>query len=110
MELDERLATGRRGLQRAPELLRAATAAGGKALCWPAAGKLAVASFADLTVLGLDGVRLAGTRPANALEAVVFAAGAGDVREVMVGGRWVVREGAHVSLDVPRLLAAAIPR
>ena len=110
VELDERLATGRRGLQRAPELLRAATAAGGKALCWPAAGKLAVASFADLTVLGLDGVRLAGTRPANALEAVVFAAGAGDVREVMVGGRWVVRDGAHVSLDVPRLLAAAIPR
>jgi cytosine/adenosine deaminase-related metal-dependent hydrolase len=53
---------------------------------------------------------MAGTQPDNAVEAAVFAATAGDVREVMVGGRWVVREGAHVSLDVPRLLAAAIPR
>ena len=110
VELDERLAGGRRGSHSAPDLLHAATTAGGAALCWPGAGKLAVASFADLTVLSLDTVRLAGTTPANAIEAAVFAAAAGDVREVMVGGRWVVRDGAHVSLDVPRLLAAAIPR
>jgi len=110
VELDERLLTGRRGLHAAPELLAAATEAGARALCWPRAGKLDVASPADLTVLSLAGVRMAGTRPDNAVEAAVFAAGAGDVREVMVGGRWVVRGGAHVSLDVPRLLAAAISR
>jgi cytosine/adenosine deaminase-related metal-dependent hydrolase len=38
----------------------------------------------------------------------VFAAGAGDVDTVVVGGEVVVRDGAHVSIDVPRELAAAI--
>jgi cytosine/adenosine deaminase-related metal-dependent hydrolase len=49
-------------------------------------------------------VRLAGT-PAGA---AVFCAGAADVRDVMVGGRWVVRDGAHVSIDVAAELRAAI--
>jgi cytosine/adenosine deaminase-related metal-dependent hydrolase len=39
---------------------------------------------------------------------LVFAAGAGDVRDVMVGGRWVVRDGAHVALDVPAELRAVL--
>jgi cytosine/adenosine deaminase-related metal-dependent hydrolase len=85
-----------------------ATTSGAAALCWPGAGSLAVAKFADLTVLGLDSVRMAGTTADNLVEAAVFAAGAGDVRQVMVGGRWIVRDGAHVSLDVPRLLADTI--
>jgi len=108
LELDERLATGRRGLHPASQLLQAATTSGAAALCWPGAGSLAVAKFADLTVLGLNSVRMAGTSADNLVEAAVFAAAAGDVRHVMVGGRWVVHDGAHVSLDVPRLLADAI--
>ena len=48
---------------------------------------------------------MAGTPDAEAVAAAVFAAGAGDVRDVMVGGRWIVRDGAHVALDVPALLA-----
>jgi formiminoglutamate deiminase len=109
VELDERLATGRRGSHRAADLLLAATQAGGAALCWPGAGTIAVAKLADLAVIGLDSVRLAGTPTEDLLEAVVFAATAADVRQVMVGGRWIVRGGAHVSLDVARELAAAIP-
>jgi hypothetical protein len=27
----------------------------------------------------------------------------------MVGGEWVVRDGAHVRMDVPAALAAALP-
>ena len=45
-------------------------------------------------------MRLAGTGRGHAVESAVFAAGAGDVQHVMVGGRWIVRGGAHLSLDV----------
>jgi formiminoglutamate deiminase len=108
IELDERLATGVRGQHTALELLRAATAAGHAALGWPEAGRLAPGALADLCVVSLDGVRLAGTPADAAVESLVFAGGAGDVRDVMVGGRWIVRGGAHVSLDVPRELREAL--
>jgi hypothetical protein len=39
---------------------------------------------------------------------VVFAATAGDVTDVIVGGRAVVAEGRHVSMDVPAALGEAI--
>jgi len=110
VELDERLASGARGAHRAAELLGAATAGGALALCWPGAGSLAVAKLADLAVLDLDSVRLAGTRTEDLLDAVVFAAAPADVRHVMMGGRWIVRDGAHVSLDVAGELAGAILR
>jgi cytosine/adenosine deaminase-related metal-dependent hydrolase len=42
--------------------------------------------------VGLDTVTLAGTRPKDAVAATVFAAGARDVRHVMVAGRWIVRD------------------
>ena len=37
-----------------------------------------------------------------------LAGGAPDVSHTMVGGRFIVRDGAHVDIDVPRELAAAI--
>jgi cytosine/adenosine deaminase-related metal-dependent hydrolase len=40
---------------------------------------------------------------------VVFAAGAPDVREVVVGGRRVVTDGRHTAMhDVPAALDSAI--
>jgi cytosine/adenosine deaminase-related metal-dependent hydrolase len=60
--------------------------------------------------VGLDGVRLAGTSGEHALESLVFAAGAADVRDVIVGGRFVVRDGAHLGMDVPAELSEAISR
>ena len=98
IELDERLATGVRGVHRAPELLRAATAGGYAALGWPDGGRLEAGALADLATLSLDSVRLAGTAPEHAVDAAVFAAAAADVRHVMVGGRWIVRDGEHVAL------------
>jgi cytosine/adenosine deaminase-related metal-dependent hydrolase len=56
----------------------------------------------------LDSVRLAGTDPSALLESVVFAGVAPDVRHVIVGGRFVVRDGRHVDLDVARELAAIL--
>jgi cytosine/adenosine deaminase-related metal-dependent hydrolase len=104
IELDERLATGVRGVHGAVSLLEAATTEGHAALGWPEAGRIEEGALADLAVVSLDGVRLAGTPAAGAVPSVVFAAGAQDVRDVMVGGRWIVRDGAHVSVDVSRAL------
>jgi formiminoglutamate deiminase len=108
VELDERLATGVRGNHTAASLLEAATAGGYDSLGWTGGGRIAPGAPADLATIALDGVGLAGTRPEDAVAAAVFAAGARDVRDVMVGGRWIVRDGAHVEIDVARELEAAI--
>ena len=108
IELDERLATGVRGQHPAAELLRAATAGGCAALGWADAGRIEPGALADLATVSLDSVRLAGTAPEHAVESVVFAAAAADVRHVMTGGRWIVRDGAHVSLDVAAELKEAL--
>jgi formiminoglutamate deiminase len=108
IELDERLATGVRGNHSAATLLEAATAGGYESLGWPGGGRLAPGAPADLVNLSLDGVALAGTRPDDAVAAAVFAAGARDVRHVMANGRWIVRDGAHVSIDVPAALNATV--
>jgi formiminoglutamate deiminase len=108
VELDERLASGVRGQHRAPDLLRAAAEAGYAGLGWPEGGRIEEGALADLTVVGLDSVRLAGTPVRHALESVVFAGAAPDVQQVMVGGEWIVRDGAHMKLDVPAELAAVL--
>jgi formiminoglutamate deiminase len=109
VELDERLATRERGSHSAAELLTAATSDGYRCLGLPDGGRIEPGALADLVTVSLDSVRLAGTDAEHALESVVFAAGAPDVNHVMVGGRFIVRDRAHVDLDVPRELAAAIP-
>jgi formiminoglutamate deiminase len=109
VELEERLATGRRGHWSAAALLRAATGTGADSLGWPETGRLAVGALADLVTVGLGSVRLAGARPATLLESVIFAATAADVREVVVGGRRVVTEGRHTAVDdVPAALDSAV--
>jgi cytosine/adenosine deaminase-related metal-dependent hydrolase len=88
--------------------LRAATAGGCESIGRPDAGRIAPGGLADLVTVGLDGVRLAGTSAEHALESLVFAGAASDVRHVIVGGRFVVRDGAHLSLDVAAELEEAI--
>jgi formiminoglutamate deiminase len=110
VELDERLATNVRGHHPARALAAMATASGHACLGWPEAGQLRAGCLADLVTVGLDSVRLAGTRAADALASVVFAATAADVQHVVVGGRTVVRDGHHVRLDVAGELRAALER
>jgi formiminoglutamate deiminase len=104
VELDERLSSGRRGTHDAATLLRMATEHGHASLAWSDAGRIAPGYYADLTTIGLDSVRTAGTRAADAPAAAVFAASAGDVRHVVVGGRVVVADGRHTSIDVTAAL------
>jgi formiminoglutamate deiminase len=95
VELDERLASERRGHWSAAQLLRAATSDGHASLGWPDAGTIAVGGRADLVTVGLDSVRLAGAQPETLLESVIFGAIAPDVRDVVVGGRRIVIDGRH---------------
>ncbi len=56
-----------------------------------------------------DSVRTAGPLPRLGAETAVFAASAADVRHTVVGGRHVVRDGAHTLVpDVPHALARAV--
>jgi len=109
VELDERLRTEQRGHWTAAALLHAATAAGQAAIGWPHAGRIATGAPADLVTVGLDSIRLAGTRADTAAASLVFAATAADVRHVTVSGREVVRDGEHLLLgDVAARLSATI--
>jgi len=59
--------------------------------------------------VALDTPRLAGTQPGSALESVIFAGSAADVRNVVVSGQDVVTGGRHLLVaDVPAALDAAI--
>ncbi|MFG3160896.1 formimidoylglutamate deiminase [Streptomyces sp. NPDC048232] len=109
MELNERLRTRTRGHWTAAALLRAATADGHAALGWDDTGRIETGARADLATVALDSVRTAGPLPRLGAETAVFAATAADVRHTIVGGRHVVRDGAHTLVpEVPRALARAV--
>ncbi|MEU8139250.1 formimidoylglutamate deiminase [Streptodolium elevatio] len=109
VELDERLRTGSRGHFTTARLLAHGTVLGQAALGWDDVGRIEPGMRADLVTVGLDSVRLAGTLPRLASESAVFAATAADVTHVMVGGRTVVADGVHQTVeDVPGELARTI--
>ncbi|HTV99117.1 MAG TPA: formimidoylglutamate deiminase [Streptosporangiaceae bacterium] len=109
VEYAERLARQARGHFTAEALLRAATTDGHTSLGWPDAGEIAPGRRADLVAVSLDSVRTAGAAQGMALEAAVFAASAADVTDVVISGRDVVRDGAHLLVpDVPGDLARSI--
>ena len=109
VEYAERLAQRARGHFTAEALLRAATAAGHTSLGWPDAGEIAVGARADLVTIGMDSVRTAGAAEGLALETAVFGASAADVRDVVISGRDVVRDGVHLLVpDVPGELSRSI--
>ncbi|MCW2766629.1 MAG: formimidoylglutamate deiminase [Nocardioides sp.] len=106
VELDERLATRRRGHWTAAELVAAATATGHAGLGWDDVGEIKVGSRADLVTIDTATTRTAGTGADE--NTAVFAAAAADVTRVMVDGRVVVREGDRA--EIGRELAAAIEK
>jgi formiminoglutamate deiminase len=108
VELDERLESGERGKTPPGALLDAATAAGHACLGWPEGGRIEPGATADLVTVDLESPRLAGTDADSALASLVFAATASDVRSVVAGGRKIVRDGRHASLDVTTELDASI--
>jgi cytosine/adenosine deaminase-related metal-dependent hydrolase len=105
VEMHERLHTEHRGHFTGGELIDAATVAGHTALGWQDAGTIAVGARADLVTVALDSPRTAGCDPA----AIGFTATAADVRNVVVDGRVVVRDGSHLALpDIGAALIGAL--
>jgi formiminoglutamate deiminase len=104
LELDERLASRRRGHWTAAELLEAATRH--DSLGWDDVGRIAVGQRADLVTLGTDSPRTAGTGGDE--HTVVYAAVAEDVTHVVVDGRAVFAQGDREQLG--RDLAVTIDR
>jgi len=109
IEYVSRLAEQSRGVFAASALLEAATADGHASLGWADAGAIAPGAWADLVTVSLDSVRAGGIAAEAAIEAAVFAATAADVRDVVAGGRDVVRDGTHVTVgDVAAALSSAV--
>jgi len=77
-------------------LFRAALAGGRQALGRPI-GRLEAGCRADLLVIDADMPTLFGKSRDVLLDAIVFAGNDNPVRDVMVGGRWVVADGRHVA-------------
>jgi formimidoylglutamate deiminase len=96
------LATVEPGASIGAALWRAALAGGAQA-CGQPTGAIAPGALADLVVLDPEHPSLAGRAGDLLLDALVFAPG-NPIRDVLVGGRWAVRDGRHV--DEERLLPA----
>ena len=79
-------------------LYHLALAGGAKALGRPI-GRLSEGARADLLVLDPRVPTLIGRKGDALMDALVFAGNVNPVRDVMVGGRWVVREGRHGDED-----------
>ncbi|WP_330254422.1 formimidoylglutamate deiminase [Nocardia sp. NBC_00565] len=96
LELNERLASHRRGCFDLAQLYSAAT--DHASIGWPEVGRIEAGAAADLVTVDLDSIRTAGVEPVAAL----FAATASDIREVLVAGRQVVCEHRHTLLERPQ--------
>jgi formimidoylglutamate deiminase len=77
------------------QAMYARAAAGGARALARRAGAIAPGMRADLVVLNVTDPALAGQPVDTLLDAAVFGPSRQPVRDVMVGGRWVVRDGWH---------------
>ncbi|HYG90019.1 MAG TPA: formimidoylglutamate deiminase [Azospirillum sp.] len=82
----------------ASRLWRAAAAGGAQALGIEA-GDLSVGKRADFVVLDTDNPALLGKADEGLLDSLVFCGNVPAVRDVAVGGIWVVRDGRHAEED-----------
>ena len=104
LEYGQRLRDRGRNLLRGPgsaagigaQLYRGALEGGARALGRPI-GRLAPACRADLLVLDPETPSLQGLEGDRLLDALVFAGNVNPVRDVAIGGCWVVREGWHAA-------------
>jgi formimidoylglutamate deiminase len=118
LEWSQRLALRRRNVLVAEAtgtvgtaLWSAAARGGARAIGQPV-GTLAPGCRADLVVLDTRDPALAEQRIDDVLDAAVFGPARRPVRDVLVGGRWVVRDGRHLrddeALDVFRRALRAV--
>ena len=105
LEYGQRLRQRRRNLLHAENggsvgeyLWREAAQGGAEALGF-SAGRIAAGCRADFIVLDPECAILAELPREAVIDAVVFSGNINPVRDVMVGGRWIVREGHHARED-----------
>lgn len=77
-------------------LWRDAAEYGGEALGQPV-GSIAVGSRADWLVLDAGHPSMVGSAPETALDRLLFGGGSSAIRDVMVAGRWVVKDRQHAA-------------
>jgi formimidoylglutamate deiminase len=82
----------------ASRLFDCATVHGAQALDLPRGG-LAPGSFADFFTVDLNDVSIAGHSPEDLLPIIVFALNRSAIRDVVVNGRFVLRDQKHVLYD-----------
>ena len=104
LEMHERLTSNERVRFTTTELVTAASAAGYASLGWYDGGALAAGALADFVAVRLDSLRTAGSRPGQ----VLYAAGAPDVTDVVVGGKRVVTDRQHRFDPIEPLLVEAL--
>jgi formimidoylglutamate deiminase len=103
LEYQQRLRKKRRGVLAAREesrvgtrLWREAAESGARALGQPV-GRIAVGCRADWLVLDREHPSMAGAAADGALDRLLFAGASQAIRDVMVGGQWVVKDGRHAA-------------
>jgi formimidoylglutamate deiminase len=104
LEWSQRLATQSRNVLAAPDApvgqsLYVSAARGGARATAVAAGAIAPGRRADFVVLDGADPALTGQGADTLLDAAIFGPCRKPVRDVMVGGRWVVRDGHHADED-----------
>ncbi len=105
LEYVQRLAARRRNIAASPSqpsvgatLWRGAAAGGAQALGRPM-GAIAPGMRADFVVLNPEHINFVGRSGDGLLDAFLFAGGGQMVKHVMVGGKWLVRDGHHPDED-----------
>ena len=104
LEWSQRLAVLERNVLACPDapvgqaLYARAAQGGGRALGKPA-GVIAAGASADFVVLDVDDPALAEAPRETVLDAAIFGPCRRPVRDVMVAGRWAVRDGRHPRED-----------
>ena len=103
LEYQQRLKKRRRGVfadkqetHVGTRLWRDAALHGARAIGQPA-GAIEIGRRADWIVLDRAHPSMAGVPAETSLDHLVFAGGAAAIRDVMVGGRWVIKEGHHAA-------------
>jgi formimidoylglutamate deiminase len=114
LEYQQRLRKKRRGVLAAAgeshvgtRLWRDAAHNGGRAVGQPV-GQIAVGSRADWLVLDASHPAMAGVAADAPLDRLLFAGADKAVRDVMVGGRWVVKDHRHPAEDQVRASFARV--